>query len=162
MKSITTVNMKVLWNGNECNAFETRKGIRQGDPISHYIFVLCMDMLAHMINGVVNKGDWKSLKAGRNGPMISHLRSDQQISKEKPKIHFSKNTLVHIKRQLSPSPGFRETRELRKYLGRVTLSKSFIEAIPTYFMMSKTLPKESLKGIQKVQRDFICGNSEAG
>lgn len=25
MKSITTVNMKVLWNGNECNAFDPRK-----------------------------------------------------------------------------------------------------------------------------------------
>lgn len=38
------------------------------------VMPLCMDMLTHRINGVVNKGDWKSLKDGRNGPMISHLR----------------------------------------------------------------------------------------
>lgn len=73
MNAISTVKMKVLWNGNDCNLFEIRKGLRQGDPISPYIVVLCLDTLPHMIKAVVGNGNWIGLKARRKGPMISHL-----------------------------------------------------------------------------------------
>ncbi|CAI8595777.1 unnamed protein product [Vicia faba] len=53
MKAISTVKMKVLWNGNDCILFETRKVLRKGNPISPYIFVLCLDKISHMIKEVV-------------------------------------------------------------------------------------------------------------
>lgn len=143
---MATVKMNVLWNGNSENYFDTKKGVRQGGPISPCIFVMCMDKLSHLISDSVNKGKWKSLKTGRKGPKISHhmfaddlllfgeatenqLRcvndvlnqfcdvSGQRISKEKPKILFSKNTNDHMKRNLTNLSGFQETYDLGKYLG---------------------------------------------
>lgn len=61
INAISTVKMKVLWNGNDYNLFEIRKGLRQGDPISPYIIVLCLDTLSHMINAVVGNGNWIGL-----------------------------------------------------------------------------------------------------
>jgi mannosylglycoprotein endo-beta-mannosidase len=42
---------------------------------------------------------------------------------------------------------------------RVTLAKSVIEAIPTYPMMSTLIPKACLDEIQKMQRQFIWGDT---
>lgn len=44
-KAITFVN----WNGNKGNYFKSKKGLRQGDSISPYLFVLYMDKLSHLI-----------------------------------------------------------------------------------------------------------------
>lgn len=45
-------------------------------------------------------------------------------------------------------------------VGRVTLAKSVIEAIPVYPMMTNLLSKGCTKKIQKLQRNFIWGDSE--
>lgn len=41
---------------------------------------------------------------------------------------------------------------------KVILTKSILEAIPTYSMMSNRMPRGSLKEIHKAQRQFIWGN----
>ncbi|GAU51253.1 hypothetical protein TSUD_412460, partial [Trifolium subterraneum] len=46
--------------------------------------------------------------------------------------------------------------------GRITLSKSVIQAIPVYPMMSTSIPKSCLHEIEKIQRTFIWGHSEEG
>lgn len=48
------------------------------------------------------------------------------------------------------------------FVGRITLAKAIIKAIPTYSIMTSTLPKASLKEIQKAQRAFIWGDSKVG
>lgn len=49
---ILSVNMSVNWNGSMTNYFQTSKGLRQGDSISPYLFVLCLERLGHMIHDV--------------------------------------------------------------------------------------------------------------
>ncbi|MCH80961.1 hypothetical protein A2U01_0001739, partial [Trifolium medium] len=73
MHSVTSVETNVKWNGARSEYFRPQRGIRQGDPISPYLFVLCMDKLSHLILHEVNRGKWCGIKAGRNGPMVSHL-----------------------------------------------------------------------------------------
>jgi hypothetical protein len=46
------------------------------------------------------------------------------------------------------------------FAGRVTLSKSVIQAIPVYSMMTTLIPKSCLAEIQKLQRRFIWGEEE--
>lgn len=46
------------------------------------------------------------------------------------------------------------------FAGRVTLSKSVIQAIPIYTMMTTLIPKSCLNEIQRLQRNFIWGDLE--
>lgn len=48
--------------------------MRQGDPISPYLFVLALERLGHKIQDLVDSGSWRPLKFGRgNGPCLSHI-----------------------------------------------------------------------------------------
>ncbi|KAL5734742.1 hypothetical protein ACOSP7_032603 [Xanthoceras sorbifolium] len=73
MFCISSVNYHVVVNGKTSNSFKPGCGIRQGDPISPYIFVLCMEKLSHLIVDSVSKGLWKPIRISRGGPLISHL-----------------------------------------------------------------------------------------
>ena len=53
MACVSLCYTKVLWNGQPSKSFTFRRGVRQGDPISPYFFVLCIERLAHYINFVV-------------------------------------------------------------------------------------------------------------
>ena len=42
--------MSVVWNGKTLDWFKPTRGIRQGDAISPYLFVLSMEILGRLIN----------------------------------------------------------------------------------------------------------------
>lgn len=44
--------------------------------------------------------------------------------------------------------------------GRITLAKSVIEAIHVYPMMTNLIPKACIKDIQKLQRNFVRGDTD--
>lgn len=73
MTCISTASMQILWNGSPTEEDRPSRGVRQGDPMSPYVFVLCMERLSQAINLHVNKGHWKAIKLGRSGPLLSHL-----------------------------------------------------------------------------------------
>jgi len=70
---ITSPSFKILWNGNKTEEFSPSRGIRQGDPLSPYLFVICMERLSHIIANQVEANYWKPMRAGKSGPLISHL-----------------------------------------------------------------------------------------
>ena len=73
MWCVTSVRYRVMLNGEATEAFTPGAGIRQGDPLSPYLFVLCMDKLSHLINYRLSLGSWKCVKISRGGPEVSHL-----------------------------------------------------------------------------------------
>lgn len=73
MNCISSVTMQVLWNGECTDYFSTSRGIRQGDPITPYVFVLCIERLSHGINRAVQSGKWTPIRLSRRGTPITHL-----------------------------------------------------------------------------------------
>lgn len=73
MKCITSAKLQTLWKGEPMEAFHPSRGIRQGDPFSIYLYVICMERLAHLIDREVTLGEWKPIRTSRNGPPISNL-----------------------------------------------------------------------------------------
>ena len=68
MFCITSASLSVLWNGEKLDAFVPQRGLRQGDPLSPYLFVLCMEVLGQRIRRESERGAWKGVKASRTGP----------------------------------------------------------------------------------------------
>ncbi|MCH91441.1 putative ribonuclease H protein, partial [Trifolium medium] len=153
MNCVTSVKSNVLWNGNRSNFFSPQCGVRQGDPMSPYLFVLCMDKLSHLITEAIEDGKWKPMRAGRNGPFISHLMfaddlllfgqaveenmkvvmevlknfcsmSGQQVNYDKSSIFFSRNVTANRRATLSEQFGLKETPTLGKYLGVPALGRA--------------------------------------
>ena len=62
MSCISSSHLSVLVNGEKTESFAPSRGIRQGDPLSPYIFILCMEFLAWLIEGEVRNGNWKGIK----------------------------------------------------------------------------------------------------
>lgn len=66
---ITTVSYTVLINGEQSRSIKPQRGLRQGDPISPYLYILCTEGLSTLIKHNIQHG----FKASRSGPPVSHL-----------------------------------------------------------------------------------------
>lgn len=69
---ITTTRFSVAVNGEMCGYFNGTKGLRQGDPLSPYLFVLAMEVLSQLLNASYRNGRIGFHPMASN-PLISHL-----------------------------------------------------------------------------------------
>ena len=73
---IFTTSFSVLVNGTPAGFFNSSKGLRQGDPISPYLFVLGMEALSCLIKRAVSGGFLTSYRVkgrGGEGVQLTHL-----------------------------------------------------------------------------------------
>lgn len=47
MKCVTSGTCRLLWNGEETKTFKPSRRLRQGDPLSSFLFVLCLERFSH-------------------------------------------------------------------------------------------------------------------
>ena len=73
MMCVTSVNYSVLINGVPKGNIIPPRGLRQGDPISPYLFLLCAEGLTAMLKKEVALGNIKGVAVCRGAPRISHL-----------------------------------------------------------------------------------------
>jgi hypothetical protein len=73
MECVTTVNYSAHFNNMLLNSFKPSCGLRQGDPLSPYLFLLVADGLSRILQHEVISGALHELKICRHTPSISHL-----------------------------------------------------------------------------------------
>lgn len=146
MSCIESSRLSIIWNGEQMDWFNPKGGIRQGDSISPYIFVMCVERLSHIICQAVENGRWKPIQLSKNGPSISHLffaddmvlfaevsmeqlqvilecfntfcsGSGQRINFLKSHIFVSNNVDETMAHNLSAMAGIPLTNDLGRYLG---------------------------------------------
>lgn len=65
--------MSILWNGEKTDSFNPSQGLRQRNPLSPYLFVLCLERLCHMIGRSIAAKEWKPICLLRGRPRLSHI-----------------------------------------------------------------------------------------
>ncbi|KAJ0877945.1 putative RNA-directed DNA polymerase [Helianthus annuus] len=70
----------VLVNGSPTGEFQYKRGLRQGDPLSPFLFIVAMEALHNMMKKARSANLFSGVKLQGNGPHISHmLFADESI-----------------------------------------------------------------------------------
>jgi hypothetical protein len=122
------------------------RGIRQGDPISPYLFLICAEVLSAMLSRADRMGVLEGVPTSRRGPRINHLffaddsllfcradashwnnlsnilhmyerASGKRLNSTKTAIYFSRNTAAEVKQQILDMSGIPSSQQYDKYLG---------------------------------------------
>ena len=73
MLCVSTVSYKVLRNRAEVGPIIPSRGLRQGDPLSPYLFIICAEGLSSLIRNREKAGFLHGVKVARSAPSISHI-----------------------------------------------------------------------------------------
>lgn len=73
MGCITTVSYQFLINGLPSQSIVPERGIRQGDPLSPYIFILCANILSGLVHKEAQNNNLHGIQVARGAPKITHL-----------------------------------------------------------------------------------------
>ncbi|XP_074314591.1 uncharacterized protein LOC141649815 [Silene latifolia] len=146
MHCISSSSTQVALNGTLLPSFLPSRGIRQGDPLSPYLFILCMEALSTLIHQSRDDFDWSPFPLGKGGASFSHLlfaddillfgraseknlcavqdtlhtfcsSSGQKINFSKSKLLFSKHTSPAHINMFETALGIKATSNLSTYLG---------------------------------------------
>jgi hypothetical protein len=73
MDCVSSVSFSILINGKPSNPFTPQRGLRQGDPLSPYLFILCANVLYGLITRAEQEEKLHGIKIAHSAPAISHL-----------------------------------------------------------------------------------------
>eukprot|EP00253_Pinus_taeda_P032242 PITA_32242 len=145
MALVTTTSCSILLNGSPSRTFKPSRGLRQGDPLSPFLFILMMEELGRAIIAAKKEGRIQGLRLTQNGDTVTHqqfvddtmlqgiptvkeakafkqtlyefaMAGGTEVSLSKSKIFFF-NTDISIQRNLSRILGFQRDSLPSKYLG---------------------------------------------
>jgi hypothetical protein len=73
MMCVCTTSYAVLLNGEPTCYIKPTRGIRQGDPLSPYLFLLCVEGLSALLREAKANNKIHGVAICRGGPKVSHL-----------------------------------------------------------------------------------------
>ena len=146
MECVTLVAYSLLVNGEPYGNIKSSSGIHQGDPLSPYLFLLCLEGLHRMIRKVASNGNIQGVSICRNGPKLTHLffadnsllfcRATshdcqkvleilssyervlgQKLNRDKTTLFFSKSTLIDMQHKIMDDLGVTTLKNYEEYFG---------------------------------------------
>jgi hypothetical protein len=149
MKCVETVSFSVRVNGHFTEYFKATRGIRQGDPISPYLFLLCAEGLSSLLKYSGPLYLSRGIRVGVHAPWLSHLLfaddclvfiqassngaqrlqnileayrvgSGQLVNRAKSAVFFSTNCTDVMKQEVHDFSGIDAEALVEKYLGLPT------------------------------------------
>ncbi|KAH9716124.1 reverse transcriptase domain-containing protein [Citrus sinensis] len=171
MACITIAKMNILWNGELTSEFSPGRGVRQGDPLSPYIFVLCIERLSHGILKSIQQGQWKPIRLGKLGTPLSHLFFADDLLLLSEASRQQAGIINKVLEEFCGSSGAKniiDTVDKRlsgwiashlSLAGRITLAQSVLQAIPVYVMQTINLPRSIKLKIDQLCRRFLWSGS---
>lgn len=73
MHCISTVSYSIVLNGEVGKTFWPMRGLRQGDPLSPFLFLISSEGLSTLLRLAREEGSLRGIKACRRSPQITHL-----------------------------------------------------------------------------------------
>ncbi|XP_074303812.1 uncharacterized protein LOC141638307 [Silene latifolia] len=150
MKCVSTVMFTIWVNGKITEDFKPSRGLRQGDPLSPYLFILCAEVLSGLVRKAMEDGAIRGVRIAAGAPMVTHLlfaddsilfvrakerevqkvkniltcyekASGQLVNYNKTTVSFSRGTRDEKRDQIADWLGVRVVEEQDKYLGLPTI-----------------------------------------
>ena len=150
MTCVSTPSFSVCINGKAFGNIKPTRGLRQGDPLSPYLFLLCAKGFTALLTKEEVERRLHGVSIGRRAPTISHLlfaddflpfcratmeevrcisdtlqlyaaSSGQCINFEKSSVYFSSNTQGVQREAIKNELGVKEVDRFESYLGLPTL-----------------------------------------
>lgn len=146
MKCVSTVTYRIRVNGELSESFSPERGLRQGDPLSPYLFLLCAEGFSALLSKTEEEGRLHGIRICQGAPSVSHLLfaddslilcranggeaqqlqtilqiyeecSGQVINKDKSAVMFSPNTSSLEKRAVMAALNMQRETTNERYLG---------------------------------------------
>lgn len=73
MRCVTSVSYFVLLNGKEYGLILPTRGLRQGDPLSPYLFLLCSEGLSSLLKHANMVGHIRGIQVAPTRPILKHM-----------------------------------------------------------------------------------------
>ncbi|KAA3467739.1 reverse transcriptase [Gossypium australe] len=146
LRCVTSVSYSVSFNGVNSNWFSPSRGLRQGDPLSPYLFLICAEGFSTLLEDAKQKDRIRGASIGRERLSINHLffaddcilfgdvtyervnmvrdiiqeyemSAGQKVNYDKSLIYFGANVKEEIKGDITRILGVRVASSPEKYLG---------------------------------------------
>ena len=79
MDCVTTASMSILLNGSPLKPFKMEKGLRQGDPLSPYLFLLVSEALVCLLRKAEERNMIEAMRIGKSNVSLKHLQFADDI-----------------------------------------------------------------------------------
>ena len=146
METVTTTSYFVLINGDPRGFINPSRGIKQGNHLSPYLFLMCAEGMSTMLWRAKERKQLQGILSCRNGVQISHLlftddsllfcqasieecqqpitileqyerTLGQAINRDKTSLFFSKNTRAEVRDTIQGMLGAQVMTDCEKYFG---------------------------------------------
>ena len=72
-RCVTSIKYHVIFNGQPRGNIVPKRELRQGDPLSPFIYILCTEVIISFLNYAESKGKITGMRVSRASPPISHM-----------------------------------------------------------------------------------------